>query len=576
MDRKPRQINGITRRHLIQGATVGAAALAAERAGARSIGRSSRHPNVLLITTDQEQPWRRLPHRLGLKNHERLMARATHFENWSVNSLPCGPSRSNLYTGQHVQHTKIADKPGFPPWGYSLDPEIATLCTLFKSFGYRTAYKGKWHLSIIKPDAAGDHSAGLRPFGFDEYQKGPEAYGLAHDGYDHDPEIALDAAQWLMRQDRHASDPWLLCVNFLNPHDIMFFDATGEMNETLLPVRGAVVKLEDAPNAPPYGRGPRIGLPENFRRVPPFEVPAHRIFAEDNELFLGRIDDNDQKAWATFVNYYADCLRDVDRHLGLVLDALDRSGHADNTIVAFTADHGELAGAHGYRQKGPFIYTENLGVPLIVRHPDQRSGGSDAPALGTAVDLAPTLLGLAGVDTDRDLRSRFPRLVGHDLSEVVFDPRSRGRRAERAGGALHVYSALYTGSPNVRRKRSALSLETDPVKRAQMATVPPYFVEFENRSFYRGLSDGRYCFARYFSPRDHHRPEDWANLVGRNDLELYDTEADPLQQRNLARDAAEHRELILRLNGLLNRLIDQEVGVDDGRHMPGSAFQWKV
>src|SRR5262245_11411233 len=102
----------------------------------------SRPLNVLLITTDQEQPWRKYPHQIGLKHHERLLAQSTHFENWTVNSVPCGPSRSVLYTGQHIQKTRIVDNPGVPPWTHNtLNTAIPTLGTHFKAAGYHTVYK---------------------------------------------------------------------------------------------------------------------------------------------------------------------------------------------------------------------------------------------------------------------------------------------------------------------------------------------------------------------------------------------------------------------------------------------------
>lgn len=529
--------------------------------------------NVLLITTDQEQPWRKYPGQLGLRHHERLLERATHFENWTVNSVPCGPSRSVLYTGQHIQKTRIIDNPGLPPWTNTLDEGITTLGKLFKHAGYHTAYKGKWHLSHIAPDATGDYSRGLQPFGFDDYQQGPEAVGLGHDGFLHDPEIATDAARWLMDKGKGADAPWLLTVNFLNPHDIMFFDATGRMNQTRAQYRFNPMMMP-SPGVPPYGDGPRVGLPANFRLDDPGRIDCHKVFREDDDLFLGVIDDDDRESWLTYVNYYADCLRDVDRHLGVVLDALEAAGLADSTVVVFTADHGEMAGSHGQRQKGPFIYAENLGVPMMVRHPDV-AGGVTTSALGSAVDLAPTLLALAGLDA-AEAQARHPELVGYDVSSSLENSAGPGRRGEEAGAILLSYSAFYTGSPEVRRKAARISMEPDAVKRAVEATKPPYFVEYDRRTFYRGLFDGRYRFARYFSPRDHHTPRNWANLSGRNDLELYDTLADPLEMTNLALEGEARSEQLMALSEQLNALVAREVGPDDGRHLPGPEFQWRL
>jgi hypothetical protein len=93
----------------------------------------------------------------------------------------------------------------------------------------------------------------------------------------------------------------------------------------------------------------------------------------------------------------------------------------------------------------------------------------------------------------------------------------------------------------------------------------------------RGLYDGRWKFARYFSPREHHRPEDWGALVEHNDLKLYDSETDPGETTNLASDpVTAPRQQVESLNCALNALIDREIGVDDGGHLPGPATGWQL
>src|ERR1051325_3781348 len=107
-----------------------------------------------------------------------------------------------------------------------------------------------------------------------------------------------------------------------------------------------------------------------------------------------------------YQNYYFNCIRDVDQHIGAMLEALTRLGHAHNTIVVVTADHGEQAGAHGgMLGKGADVYKETVRVPLIVRHPDTRGGASDALVGG--IDLVPTLLGFAGL-SDAERAQRYP------------------------------------------------------------------------------------------------------------------------------------------------------------------------
>jgi arylsulfatase len=93
------------------------------------------------------------------------------------------------------------------------------------------------------------------------------------------------------------------------------------------------------------------------------------------------------------------------------------------------------------------------------------------------------------------------------------------------------------------------------------------------RGAVRSVYDGRYMFARYFSPKQHNRPANLEELFRLNDVELYDLQADPDEMKNLAAN----RELVTAMNEKLNRLIDAEVGEDRGQMLPGGIDAgWEV
>jgi arylsulfatase len=509
--------------------------------------------NILLIVTDQQTAYRDIPGVVPLPHQERLRAAGIEFENFHVNTAPCGPSRSVMYTGQHTQKTRVIANPNSRPFP-EMSPDIATIGDMLRACGYTTHYKGKWHLSLLgdqSEKALARHSREhcLEPYGFSDYNLGEDPHGLTWTGFREDPITAAEAVGLLARlAQRPAGDsPWFLAVNLVNPHDIMFFDATGRQEETRL-LHGMIAPLRQAPCHPLYRQEWDAALPESFADDLADKPAAHREALRSLDAIYGELPREDEAAWRRRRSYYFNCLRDMDAHLGAVLEALEDGGEAERTIVVFTSDHGELGGAHGLRQKGNQIYKENLGVPFVVRHPDV-VGGRKTAALGSAVDLAPTLLALAG-DTDP---GRWPDLVGVDLAPAVGTPGCRTKRDER--GILMSYGAIYGWDVD----HTITMLKA--VACGESYSPPPSRL---NRALLRGVHTGSYKFARYFAPADHHMPRTWSDLVGRNDLELYDLVADPQELHNLAAQPNGHKALILELNRRVNELIKAEIGADDG------------
>ncbi|BCW89589.1 Delta 4,5-hexuronate-2-O-sulfatase [Alphaproteobacteria bacterium SO-S41] len=524
---------------------------------------SSSKPNILMIVTDQECGLSSFPAGFlsRLPGHAKLLERGLHVRNYQVHTTPCSPSRSNIYTGQHTQLTGIYENTNTTA-SATLPVDMPTVGTMLRTAGYRTIYKGKWHLSSIngvrnwnrevRPTYPATHNA-LEAYGFSDYFFDGEEVGLTWGGFQTDHVVAADACRMIETLSESGDQaPWFMAVNLVNPHDIMFYDATGHQSETrAAPDRVGLMSRE--PTTPLYAEDLGYDLPVSFYKDDLSTKPEmQRAIAQWETPLYGTLPRADEASWKRFINYYYNCIRDVDRHIETLLWALETFGQLENTIILFTADHGERGGAHGLRQKGGTIYKEEINVPMIIAHPDGPRGAETDGLMG-AVDIAPTLLGLAGLSTAQQ-QSAFPALKGVDVSALVSAPSAKTARDAR--GHLYNLGVIYNW---------AMGPESRPGK-------PVY--DLTKRRLHRGVFDGRYKFARYFAPAQHHIPETWEELTGKNDLELYDTSADPHEIDNLARAPEAMKHVLMRCNAMTSALIATEIGADMGQEYPGPVSQY--
>ncbi|WP_374389872.1 sulfatase-like hydrolase/transferase [Sandaracinobacter sp.] len=557
---------GVDRRTVIGAA----GALASTSLSKGVAARDGRKLNVLMVITDQEQSVASFPKGLleMLPAHRELMERGMLVENYHVQTSPCTPSRSTILTGRHTQQTGMFLNSDNAP-NPELPTDMPTLGHMMQAAGYYTSYKGKWHMSRINYQRNWNRVPGgvypnteraLEKYGFHDYGFDGEELGLTWDGYRSDMFVAGDASRSIFdfaRRDKAGGKPWFMVVGLVNPHDIMFYDATGEQAKSR-PHPDALAPVRREPGDPIYETDLGFDLPESFYKDDLSTKPeAHRAIQRQNDRFFGNMPLSDIASWKRFRNYYYNCLRDVDRRLAQLLWALKESGQIDNTIILYTTDHGERAGAHGMRQKAGTIYREESNVPMIIVHPDHKGGRTTDKLMG-AIDIAPTLLSLAGVPKAQVAKT-YPDLPGVDVSSVLSTPGKPTPRDEQ--GILFNYAVAHMWEPLPRAP-------TGPVPPAVQITDYSKVYDLSKRRLHRGVHDGRYKFARYFAPAHHHIPTDWATLSRLNDLELYDTKADPNELVNLANDP-KHRDTVLRLNRMTNALIRREVGVDDGSYYPG-------
>jgi arylsulfatase len=538
----------------------------------------TRQPNVLMIVTDQEYAHQPVPEDFALPSRDRIRARGVTFDHHHCTTTVCTPSRSVMYTGRHTPHTRMFDNTNFA-WidDMAADPDaLPTIGHMLRELGYHTVYKGKWHLSELPTEGSRD---AMEPYGFSEFQDFGDVIGGPLDGALKDPKIAKEAVDWLATRaaDVAAATPWFMAVNFVNPHDVMFFDTDAEE----MVQAKAMFPIFDAPDTPLYHQQWQTTLPASFFDDLEGQPPAVADYKRLCDMYYGRIPRDRRDMWHNHVNYYLNCILDVDRHIGTVLDALEASGQADDTIVIFTADHGEQGGAHHLRQKGSVAFKESVNVPLVIadpRHPEPNR----SDAVGSHLDLVPTILAFAGM-SEGERHTRYPQLNGHDLSGVISDPTAAGPRGSSTTpgmGSLITYDMIATVDAEwfVRNDTkvfdAAAAAAGEEFHRGMeqfKGLVDEIGVpDLEARELFRGVFDGRYKLVRYFGMGHYHLPASVQQLLADNDVALYDLQSDPEEMDNLA-DPAHPRydeDLLSTMNEKLNALIAEEIGDDNAMFTP--------
>ncbi len=480
----------------------------------------------------------------------------------------CTSARSVMMTGLQTPDTGMFENLDLP-WMHDLPLSIPTIGHMLRKAGYYTAYKGKWHLSREFGTTSVEKfmTPEMEKYGFADNFSPGDLIGHTLGGYSFDQITAGSAINWLRTKGRPLSDdgkPWCMVASFVNPHDVMYFntDAPGEKVQDTGKLRMHAAR---APEHALYKASWDIAIPPSLRQPfsAPGRPPAHGEFDRIWDYVLGNVPLEDVR-WKRFNDYYINCIRNVDQQIDALLAELDALGLADTTIVIYTSDHGEAAGSHGLRGKGPFTYAETNHLPFYMVHPDVK-GGQQCQSLSSHMDFAPTLLSLAGVDAGHagDIAGRA--LPGQDLSALLANPGSRAIDEAHAA-TLFTYSGLASNDSAVFDfAAKAIMAGKDPREEAKKEGFKP---NLKKRGTVRSAFDGRYRFTRYCAPIDRNSPKTIDELFTWNDVELYDLVNDPGEMTNLALDRTQNAELLMTMNGKLEAVIKAEIGVDDGREMP--------
>lgn len=350
-----------------------------------------KRPNIVLILTDDHRydalgymghPFLETPHL------DKLASEGIHFENAYVTTSLCSPSRASIVTGLYAHNHRVVDN------YHPVDDSLLFFPELLQKAGYQTGFVGKWHMGDTDEKQRGfdhwvsfkgqgiywPHKTGLKAKG----RYVPQAYNsgfningnrVPQEGYITD-ELTDYAVDWLNDIDGKSEKPFFLYLSHKAAH------------ADFLPPNRHAFKYEDV----------KIETPESWKTHPDkfVDVPMwvknqrnsrHGVeFAYYTGLDLQK-----------YYKRYCETLLAVDDSVGRMVKTLEDKGLTDNTVILYMGDNGFLFGEHGLIDKR-CTFEESIRVPMILKAPGYFKGGATIDKIVANIDVAPTMLALAGVD----------------------------------------------------------------------------------------------------------------------------------------------------------------------------------
>jgi len=373
----------LTRRDFlgVVGAGVSSAALRAEKSA------TGRHPNFLFILTDDQRfdAMGCSGNRLIRTPHiDALAARGVRFDNAFVTLSICSPSRAACLTGRYGSAN------GVTTLGQTVNKASRTFAQILKKAGYRTGLAGKWHLKN-KPESLGFDFASYFTSNGPQYNRKAIEAGRKTTARGYVEDYNADQSIRFLTEAAKSGEPFVLFHCTQVPHMTPKFDWTAkeEMLATYEQSKMPVPETwrDDLSGKPPYLKTARSRT-------------KARTYGYDKAESIQR----------HCRNYYAS-ITEMDATLGRVLAALDKLGLRENTWVLLMGDNGWFMGEHGFTSK-VLPYEESMRVPMIVAGPGTAARVDERLVLN--VDLAPTMLDLAGLSVPESMhgRSLVPLLKG--------------------------------------------------------------------------------------------------------------------------------------------------------------------
>ena len=366
-------------------------------------------------------------------NLDRLADEGMLFKRCMVTNSICGPSRATILTGKysHLNGFMVNEKNTF-------NGAQQTFPKLLQKAGYETSIIGKWHL-------------GSKPTGFDHWDILPGQGMYYNPDFDspqgrsrvegYCTEVVTDKALTWLKKERDSSKPFMLMVQHKAPHRewspaLKYLNA---FDDVKMPEpsslfddyegRGKAARNQDMSIEISMELGKDLKVKEFdkkghlagriHKRMTAAQLKAwNAAYEPKNQALLeAKPQGKDLIRWKyqRYVKDYLRCIKSVDDSLGQLLDYLDESGLAQNTIVIYSSDQGFYLGEHGWFDKR-FMYDESYRTPLLIRWPGHTKAGSKTSKLVSNLDFAETFLEIAGEEIPSDMQgaSLVPLLKGED------------------------------------------------------------------------------------------------------------------------------------------------------------------
>ncbi len=398
----------------------------------RPVTAEAERPNIVFIFTDDHatQAISAYGSRINsTPNIDRIAREGGVFLNsFCANSI-CGPSRACILTSKH-SHLN-----GFLRNGNRFDSSQLTFPPLMQDAGYQTAIIGKWHLNVD-------------PVGFDYWEVLPgqgsyynpvflqmDGKRKNYNGYCTDI-ITDKSLEWIKNRDQ--DKPFLLMCQHKAPHrnwspaprhfdmfpddvpepDSLFDNYEGRsslLKENEMSIRdhfhwGHDMKFKGDNEFPELFN--RLGNGEYRRMTDAQKKVWDAKYEPENQAFLAKLRKNEVSPeelirwkYQRYIKDYLKCIAAVDDGVGKILDYLDESGLAKNTIVIYSSDQGFYLGEHGWYDKR-WMFEESLQMPFVIRWPGVMAPGTRSKALIQNIDYAPTFLSAAGVSVPEEMQGR--------------------------------------------------------------------------------------------------------------------------------------------------------------------------